>query len=76
MQKEVTITLDEEVYQELQRSVGQEHISQFIESVIRPHVMPIDMESAYKQMAEDENRESEAFEWAEATVGDARDEAR
>lgn len=76
MQKEVTITIDEEVYEKLQRSVGQEHISQFIESVIRPHVMPVDLELAYKEMAEDEGRESKALEWSESTVGDVSDETR
>lgn len=29
-----------------------------------------DFEAAYQQMAEDEARESEAIEWAEATIGD------
>ena len=76
MQKELTITLDEEVYEELNRSVGPEYISQFIESLIRPHIIGVDLESAYRQMAEDESRESEALEWAEATIGDMGDEAR
>lgn len=57
MQKELTITIDEEVYEELYRTVGQEHISQFIESLLRPHVIGADLESAYRQMAEDEARE-------------------
>ena len=75
MQKELTITLDEQVYDELNRVVGQEHISQFIESLVRPHVIGVDLELAYQQMAEDDSRESEALEWAEATIGDA-DETR
>ncbi|MCI0488378.1 MAG: addiction module antitoxin [Blastocatellia bacterium] len=76
MQKELTITLDEEVYDELHRVVGREHISQFIESLVRPHVIDVNMESAYRQMAEDEARESEALEFAEATIGDIGDETR
>lgn len=28
------------------------------------------MEAAYKQMAQEKEREAEALEWAEATVGD------
>ncbi|HXG66606.1 MAG TPA: addiction module antitoxin [Blastocatellia bacterium] len=76
MPKELTITLDEQVYEELHRVVGQEHISQFIESLVRPHVIGVDLESAYRQMADDEARESEALEWAEATIGDAGDETR
>ena len=76
MQKELTITVDEEIYEELNRSVGPEHISQFIESLIRPHIIGVDLESAYRQMAKDESRESEALEWAEATIGDIGNEAR
>ena len=57
MQKELTITIDEQVYEELSRTVGEEHISQFIESLLRPRVIGADLESAYRQMAEDEARE-------------------
>ncbi len=76
MPKELTITIDEEIYEELNRTVGSEHISQFIESLIRPHIVGVDLESAYRQMAEDESRETEALEWAEATIGDVDDETR
>lgn len=34
------------------------------------------LEHAYQQMAKDEVRETEALEWAEATIGDVSDEAR
>ena len=76
MQKELIITVDEELYEELNRIAGPEHISQFIESLIRPQIIGADLESAYRQMAEDESRESEALEWAEATIGDVGDETR
>jgi len=76
MQKELTITVDEEIYEKLNRTVGPEHISQFIESLIRPQIIGVDLESAYCRMAEDESRESEALEWAEATIGDVGDETR
>ena len=76
MQKELTITVDEEIYEELNRIVDPEHISQFIESLIRPQIIGVDLELAYHQMAEDEARESEALEWAEATIGDVGNEAR
>jgi hypothetical protein len=33
------------------------------------------LELAYQQMAQDEARETEALEWAEATVGDVAEEA-
>lgn len=74
MQKKLTITLDEQVYNELHTVIGRRNISQFIESLVRPHVVGRELEAAYQQMAADENREVEALEWAEATVGDVADE--
>jgi hypothetical protein len=41
-----------------------------------PPISDTDLEAAYRQMAQDEEREAEALEWAEATAGDVRDEAR
>jgi predicted CopG family antitoxin len=76
MQKKLTITLDERVYNGLHTVVGRRRISQFIESLVRPHVIGKDLELAYEQMAREETREAEALEWAEATVGDVADEAR
>ena len=34
------------------------------------------LELGYKQMAQDEEREAAALEWAEATIGDVADEPR
>ena len=76
MQKKLTISIDEKVYQGLHTTIGRRHISRFIESVVRPHVVPDDLLAAYKQMAADEQRESEALEWAEALCGDGADETR
>jgi hypothetical protein len=76
MQKKLTITLDEEVYQGLYRVIGRRRISQFIESVIRPHVITPALLQAYQQMGADEAREAEALEWAEATIRDVSDEPR
>lgn len=76
MRKKLTITIDEQVYQGLHDVVGRQRISRFIEDLVRPHVLPADLEAAYKVMAEDEAREVEALEWAEVTVGDVSDEAR
>ena len=76
MQKKLTITLDERVYDGLHRVVGRRRISRFLESLARPHVMGRDLEAAYRQMAREEARETEAQEWAEATVGDVADETR
>ena len=76
MQRKLTITLDDRVYEGLHTVVGRGRISRFIESLIRPHVVGKDLEMAYRQMAQDEAREAEALEWAEATLGDVADEAR
>ncbi len=74
MQKKLTITIDERVYEGLQTVVGRGKISQFIEVLVRPHVLNENLESAYREMARDEAREAEALEWSEATVGDVNNE--
>jgi predicted CopG family antitoxin len=76
MQKKLTITVDENVYSGLHRVIGRRRISKFIESLVRPHVVREDLDAAYLEMAQDETREAEALEWAEATVTDVADEAR
>jgi hypothetical protein len=76
MQKKLTITMDERVYDGLHTVIGPRRISQFIESLVRPHVVGKDLDLAYQQMAEEEAREAEALAWAEAAIGDVADEAR
>ena len=76
MQKKLTITVDEKVYEGLYAVIGRRRISQFIETLVRPHVTNQELDAAYCQMAQDEAREEEALEWAEATIGDVSDEAR
>ena len=62
MQKKLTITIDETVYEWLYKVIGHRRISRFIEDLVRPHVISQDLELAYKQMAQDEKREAEALE--------------
>ncbi len=76
MQKKLTVTIDEKVYEGLRTVIGPRKISRFIEELVRPHVLKNDMYSAYKEMAADQTRESEALEWAEGTIGDFGDEER
>ena len=76
MQKKLTVTIDEEVYKGLREVIGPRKISRFIEDLVRPHVTRKDIYAAYKEMAADEVRESEALEWAEATFGDINYEER
>ena len=76
MRKKLTITIDEEVYDGLHRIIGRRRISRFVETLVRPHVLRPDLEQAYADMALNEERETEAAEWAEETVGDAFDAPR
>ena len=76
MQKKLTVTIDEEVYEGLREVVGPRKISRFIEDLVRPHVINKEIYVAYKEMAADEVRESEALEWAEGTFGDVNGEAK
>ena len=74
MQKELTITLEQDVYEGLYALVDPLQISRFIEDLIRPYVLYADLDEAYAQMAQDEERESDALEWVEACIGDIDDE--
>jgi predicted CopG family antitoxin len=74
MQKKLTITIDEQVYKGLYRIVGPGKISQFIEKLVRPHVLEHELETAYAEMAQDTERETEASEWSEALISDIGDE--
>ena len=76
MRKKLTISIDEQVYKGLHAVIGRGRISRFIEDLVRPYVIDQELEAAYEQMAQDEAREAEASEWAEATIGDVSDETR
>lgn len=76
MQKKLTITINEEIYEGLHRVIGRGNISQFIESLLRPHVLDSELEKEYKKMAKDKVREAEALEWSERLIGDHSDESR
>jgi hypothetical protein len=76
MQKKLTITIDERVYDDWHNVIGRRRIRRFIESLVRPHVVGKDLETAYAQMAGQEAREAEALDWVEGTVGDVADETR
>jgi len=76
MQKKLTVTIDEDVYDGLRAVIGPRKISRFIEDLVRAHVVKNHMYAAYKEMAADRIRESEALEWAEGTIGDLDDDER
>ena len=76
MHKKMTITLDEAVYEGLYRTVGKRRMSQFIEDLLRPHVMDTALDDGYRAMAADQEREAEAIAWCNAIGTDMSDEAR
>lgn len=76
MHKKMTITLDEEVYEGLYRTIGRGRMSQFIEGLVRPHVLDTVLDDGYKAMAADKGREAEAQEWCNALAKDMVDEKR
>jgi hypothetical protein len=71
MQRKLTITIDEEIYVALHQQIGRGHISAFIERLVRPHVYTDDdMDAEYQAMAAAEQRERDAYEWAEGLIGE------
>ncbi|MBE2244619.1 MAG: addiction module antitoxin [Burkholderiaceae bacterium] len=76
MHKRMTITIDEAVYEGLYRTIGKRRMSQFIEDLLRPHVLDTALHAGYQAMAADEVREAEALQWCNAVAPDMADEAR
>lgn len=76
MHKRMTITLGEAVYDGLYRTIGKRRMSQFIEDLLRPHVLDTSLDDGYRAMAADTARESQAQEWCNALAKDMDSEAR
>lgn len=76
MHKRMTITLDEAVYDGLYRTVGKRRMSQFIEDLVKPHVLDTALDDGYRSMAADTQREMEAQAWSNGLIADLVDEAR
>src|SRR5260363_79201 len=70
MHRRMTITLDEVVYEGLYRTVGKRRMSQFIEDLLRPHVVDTSLDDGYRAMATDKARAAEAMEWCNDLAGD------
>jgi hypothetical protein len=45
-------------------------MSQFIEDLLRPHVVDTSLDDGYRAMAADTAREAEAMEWCNSLAGD------
>ncbi len=76
MQRKLTLTIEESVYNGLYTIAGKRNISRFIESLVRPYLPLENLDEAYRAMALDEEREREAMECSEGTIGDVVDETR
>lgn len=76
MHKRMTITLDEAVYDGLYRTIPKRKMSQFIEDLLRPLVLDTSLDSGYRAMAADTEREKLASEWANALGAELADEAK
>ena len=63
MRRKMAITVGEEVYEGLYRTIGKRRIGQFIEDLVRPRVLNTSLDEGYKAMAADEAREAAAQEW-------------
>ena len=73
MQRKLTITVSEEVYDGLYAKVGPRKIGKFLEGLARPHVVDDGGEAlarAYAEGAADEEAEREALEWIESNLGE------
>ena len=76
MQKKVTISLDEAVYDGLSTLVGRGRMSKFTEDLVRPHVLGGQLDAGYRAMAADAARKGEARAWIDELAGDHADKAR
>lgn len=75
MNRKLTISIDEAVYNGLHATVGERKIGRFIEELVKPHVIKANLLEAYQEMAADEAREKKADEWTEGLIGDFKQDA-
>ena len=75
MRKKLTITLEEDVYEGLQQSVGRGKIGRFLEELARPHVVDKNLAQGYAALADDLQDKKEWREWSDGTISDIANEA-
>ena len=68
MQKKLTISIAENVYNDLYAVIRKRKISKFIENLIKPHIVGDNLSLAYQEMAQDAQREIEACQWTEGLI--------
>ncbi|MGE0083362.1 MAG: hypothetical protein AB7S75_02975 [Desulfococcaceae bacterium] len=70
MQKRLTVTIDSHLYDELHSFIDKRKISKFVEDMLRHHLIKQNLDNSYRMMSEDRERENDALEWSEGTLGD------
>jgi hypothetical protein len=73
--RKLTILLDDRIYDRLHAAAGKRRVGRFVEQLVRDRLPDENLDGAYAALAAEEEREAEALEWAEATLGDVDDEA-
>ena len=68
--KGTTVTLDEAACDGLMRVVDSGKVSQFLESLARPHVLDIAPDEGYLAIGQDRQREEGANEWINGLIAD------
>ena len=77
MQRRLTISMDEDVYNGLFRVIGRGKVGHFLQELARPLVLENpDLDEGYRAMAADREREEEAAEWVRGLINGLADEAR
>jgi hypothetical protein len=72
MAQTLTITLPDDVYDELRRRAGQEDVGVYIQRLVSPSAdSDQQLEEGYRAMAADTERERDALEWIETAPDDA-----
>ncbi|MDR2080060.1 MAG: hypothetical protein LBP74_10100 [Treponema sp.] len=69
MVRQMTISVEEDVYNVLAPLLAQKKLDEYISNLVRSRKDPLTLEKAYKEMAADTERENEAQEWCNAYFG-------
>ncbi|GHV36306.1 hypothetical protein AGMMS49546_01350 [Spirochaetia bacterium] len=69
MLKQMTISVEEDVYHSLEPIIALHRLDDYISNLVRSHSAEAAVEEAYIAMAADSEREQEAQEWCNASFG-------
>ena len=76
MHRQMTITLDDAVYEGLYRTIGKRRMSKFIEDLLRPRMLGATPDDGDRAMAADQEREAEALACCKALTVNVANEAQ